>query len=166
MTAVERREGVEADVVVVGAGIAGLTAATRLAGAGLEVVVLEARDRVGGRVFNATIGGQPNELGGQWIAPYQSAAHAMVRDLGIELFDSYREGQHVYIGSDGQAVRFEGSAEPLGGPAERAYADAVTALDKMAGELDPEAPWDHPRSAEWDGVPFEGWLRGEVDGDL
>ncbi len=156
----------EADVVVVGAGIAGLTAATRLAGHGHDVVVLEARDRVGGRVFNATIGGEPNELGGQWIAPYQSAAHEMLRDLGIGLFDSYREGEHVFIGPDAQPVRFQGNAEPLDGPSSHAYADAVAKLDKLAAQLDPESPWDHEDAAEWDGVTFESWLRTEVEDTL
>jgi len=66
----------EADVAVVGAGIAGLVAATELAAEGREVVVLEARDRVGGRVLNTVIGGEPNELGSQWVAPYEPALPA------------------------------------------------------------------------------------------
>jgi putrescine oxidase len=153
----------QVDVAVVGAGIAGLTAATRLTDAGLDVVVLEARDRVGGRVWNVEIGGEANELGGQWIAPYQSAAHAMLQDLGIELFDSFRDGEHVYIGADGRPVRFSGHQEPLDDAAERGYTAAVEKLDKLAAELDPEVPWEHPRSAEWDGVPFESWLQSDVD---
>ncbi len=156
------RERIEADVAIVGAGIAGLTAATALVRQGREVVVLEARDRVGGRVFNVSIGGQPNELGGQWIAPYQSAAHAILDELGIELFDSFRDGEHVYVDRDGRANRYEGHDAPLGDAAERAYADAVAKLDDLAAKLDPEAPWDHPEAEEWDGLTFESWLRAEV----
>src|SRR6478735_10240543 len=91
-----------ADVVVVGAGLAGLTAASDLVAAGREVVVLEARDRVGGRVLNVEIGGEANELGGQWIAPYQSEAQALIEGLGLELFHSYREGDHVVLDADGR----------------------------------------------------------------
>src|SRR6476620_4335281 len=97
-----------ADVVVVGAGLAGLTAATDLVAAGREVDVLEARDRVGGRLLNIEIGGEPNELGGEWIAPYQSAMHELLAELGLELFHSYREGDHVYIDEAGTAHRYHG----------------------------------------------------------
>jgi putrescine oxidase len=156
----------DADVVVVGAGIAGLTAATVLAEAGLDVRVLEARDRVGGRTFNTTIRGEANELGGQWIAPYQSEAHALLRRLAIELFPSHREGSHVYLDAAGERRLYTGHDAPLGGASERAYAAADAALDALAQQLDPEAPWTHPRAAELDALPFETWLQTEVDDDL
>jgi putrescine oxidase len=117
-------------------------------------------------VLNVELGGEPNELGGQWIAPYQTAAHAMVTDLGIELFDTFRDGEHVYVGLDGRAVRYEGHDAPLGSASERSYAEAVVALDDLAARLDPEAPWDHPDSAEWDSVVFESWLHDQVHDTL
>jgi putrescine oxidase len=157
---------VEADVVVVGAGIAGLAAATALRQAGVEVVVIEARERVGGRVLNVEIGGQANELGGQWVAPYQSRVRALLDELGIELFPSFRDGSHVYVDPAGRVHRYEGHDAPLGSDSERAFAAADAQLDAMAKELDPEAPWAHPRAAEWDSVTFEAWLRAEVADDL
>jgi putrescine oxidase len=128
---------VEADVVVVGAGIAGLSAAKTLVEAGREVVVVEARDRVGGRVLNIEIGGQANELGGQWIAPYQDRARAYLDELGIELFACFRGGSHVYLDSAGTAHRYEGHDAPLGEASERAFSGGEALLDAMAKELDP-----------------------------
>src|SRR5690242_10731970 len=137
-----------ADVVVVGAGLAGLTAASDLVAGGREVVVLEARDRVGGRLLNVEIGGEPNELGGEWIAPYQSAMHELLAELGIELFHAYREGDHLYIDPVGELHRYQGDDEILPPASARAYEQAVASLDALAAELDPEAPWQHARAAE------------------
>ncbi len=157
---------VDADVVVVGAGIAGLSTARTLVAAGREVVVLEARDRVGGRVLNVEIGGQANELGGQWIAPYQNRALAYLDELGIELFPSFRDGSHVYVDPSGTVHHYEGHDAPLGDIAERAFTEGDAELDRMAKELDPERPWDHPRALEWDSVTFEAWLQTEVEDEL
>jgi putrescine oxidase len=154
----------DADVVVIGAGITGLTAATRLLAAGQEVVVLEARDRVGGRLWNTELGGDANELGGQWVAPYQSRLHALLEELGIGLFPAYREGENVYVDVAGRSHRYTGH-EPVGPTSMKAYDEAEAKLDALAKELDPEAPWTHPRAEELDATTFAAWLQREVADD-
>ncbi|MET0816266.1 MAG: FAD-dependent oxidoreductase [Solirubrobacteraceae bacterium] len=146
----------ERDVVVIGAGVAGLTAATRLAAAGVDVAVIEARDRVGGRVLTEDVGGLELELGGQWIAPYQHAVRAVIADLGLDLFSRYREGEDVEVGADKAPVRVRHDAH------DPAYEEAVEALEAVTRELDPDAPWEHPRAAELDAVPYAAWLREAI----
>jgi monoamine oxidase len=86
----ERRD---VDVVVVGAGVAGLAAARALAGADREVIVLEARDRVGGRTLNEPIGdGKVVEIGAQWVGPTQDRVLRLIDDLGLETFPTYTGG--------------------------------------------------------------------------
>lgn len=153
---------VEADVVVAGAGVAGLAAANVLVGAGLDVVVLEARDRVGGRLWNTEIGGEANELGGEWVAPYHRRLRELLPELGVELFPAYREGDDVYVDEKGNAHRHSGGDHGLGAASERALVEAEGKLDALAKELDPEAPWTHPRARELDTITFDEWLRREV----
>ena len=149
-------EAEEHDVVVVGAGLAGLSAASRLAAAGVDVVVVEARDRVGGRLLTADAGGLELELGGQWIAPYQDAVRAVIDELGLALFRRFRDGEDVEIGADRVARRIpHGEHDP-------AYDAAVERLAAVVGSLDPDAPWSHPRAHELDAIPYAAWLREEV----
>ncbi len=103
---------------------------------------------------------------GQWVAPYQSALHALLGELGIDLFPSFREGEHVYIDPAGKAHRYQGHDAPLGSASERAFEQADSKLDALAKELDPEAPWKHPDAAELDAITFEAWLQREVGDEM
>lgn len=165
-TDAKRQRMIETEVVVIGGGIAGLTAATELAAGGSDVAVLEARDRVGGRTWNIEIGGEANELGGQWVAPYQSAMHELLADLEIELFPTFRSGQHVFIDEKGTSHRYEGHDAPLGQASEKAFEAAEAKLDSLAKEVDPEAPWEHPDAERLDGITFESWLQDEVSDEM
>src|SRR5262245_41849414 len=87
----------DADVVVVGAGLAGLAAAREASRLRLEPVVLEARDRVGGRTLNEGIGeGKIVEVGGQWVGPTQTRALELIDELGLETFPTYGEGKNLF----------------------------------------------------------------------
>ncbi|WP_144832740.1 NAD(P)/FAD-dependent oxidoreductase [Microbacterium sp. BH-3-3-3] len=153
------------DVVVIGAGAAGLTAANDLRTAGLSVVVLEARDRVGGRLWTDVVDGAMLELGGQWVSPDQTALIDTVADLGLETYSRYREGDSVYVGPGGDAKRFTGEMFPVAPETEKAIDDITARLDQMVAEIDPDKPWEHPNAAEWDKISWDAWLREQTDDD-
>jgi putrescine oxidase len=147
------------DVVIVGAGPAGLTAARELRKAGLSVAVLEARDRVGGRTWTDTIDGALLEIGGQWVSPDQTALLELLDELGLQTYSRYREGQSVYIGADGRRTLYSGDSFPVS-EATAAEMDKLTALlDSLAAEIGATEPWAHPKARELDTISFHHWLR-------
>ncbi|WP_345752333.1 flavin monoamine oxidase family protein [Microbacterium rhizophilus] len=150
------------DVVVVGAGPAGLTAANRLKEAGLSVAVLEARDRVGGRTWTDDIEGATLEIGGQWVSPDQEALLETLEELGLETFERYREGDSVYISKAGEHTRFTGDIFPVAPETAAELERLIEKIDVMVAELDPDRPWEHPRAAELDRISFEAWLAAET----
>jgi monoamine oxidase len=150
-----------ADVIVIGAGLAGLAAARDVVKAGKSVVVLEARGRVGGRTLNQPIGGgKVIEIGGQWIGPTQDAMAKLAKDVGVKTFKTYNEGNNLYY-VDGTKQEYA-SDGPLGAvpPDPSGIVDAESAilkLDDMANATPRDAPWTHPQAGELDGQTFETW---------
>src|SRR5690242_14992559 len=102
----------DADVCVLGAGYAGLTAARRITQAGATAIVLEARDRVGGRVWTRPApDGTPVDVGGTWLGPGQDRAYALAAELGVTTYPTWNEGETVFAGRD-TVKRFGGLIPP------------------------------------------------------
>jgi putrescine oxidase len=154
------------DVVIIGAGPSGLSAARRLKKAGRSVIVLEARDRVGGRTWTDHIDGQMYELGGQWISPDQTALLALVDELGKETYPRYRDGDSVYIAPDGTRTVYSGDMFPVGESTQAEMERLIGLLDELAARIGPKAPWDAPDAEELDSVSFHHWLRQQSDDEL
>ena len=154
------------DVVVVGAGLAGLSAARRLVDAGAEVVVLEARDRVGGRTLTLPAAdGTPIDHGGQWIGPTQHRMAALAERMGVTTYPTWERGLNTEF-RDGRALRFAGELPDGNDPASAvAMGQAIRELDAMAAMVPLEAPWTAANALAWDSQTVETWLQSRVSSE-
>ena len=161
---IERSSAAEAvDAVVVGAGLAGLTAARELEAAGASVLVVEANDRVGGRTMTRRVGGMPVEMGGQWIGPGQRRINALARELGVEIFPSEVPGRTVFHEGGRRSEYGEGDEVPFADPnASSEVREAFKALSLLAAEVPADAPWTAEKAREWDGQTLETWKLGQT----
>jgi putrescine oxidase len=153
----------QCDVVIVGAGATGLTIAHDLEREGFSTIVVEARDRVGGRLCTETVEGAVLELGGQWVSPDQRALIAMLDELGLETFPRFRDGDSVYVDDTGSATRFTGELFPTSEATQNEIERLIGLLSALTAEVDPSEPWNHPRAAELDAQSFEAWLEQHSD---
>ena len=150
------------DVVVVGAGLAGLAAARTIAGAGRSVAIMEARDRVGGRTLNVTIeAGKSVEIGGQWVGPTQTKALALIEELGLETFPTYREGRNLFE-RRGRLHSYGGSIPRVSPMALAEVGMTLARLKRMSRSVEPATPWATRRAARWDSETFATWVRRNV----
>ncbi|MCV7173663.1 flavin monoamine oxidase family protein [Mycobacterium manitobense] len=148
----------EADVVVVGAGFAGLSAARELIRLGREVVVLEGRDRVGGRSLTTTIAGTPIDLGATFVGPTQDAVTALAAELGCPTVRTHSRGKNL--------IRWRGKV--------RSYRSTVPRLsiielvdvsriqwrfERLCRQVKVAEPWASPAAHRLDEQTLESWLR-------
>lgn len=157
----------DVDVAVVGGGLAGLTAARDLVAGGRTVAVLEARDRVGGRVVNLSLAnGGFTEGGGEFIGPTQDRIKALADSLGVATFTTYNTGKNLLY-KDGNRTPYAtdgilGSVPPVDAAGLANAAIVQASLDDMAKKVPVDAPWTAAKAAEWDKQTFESWLNANA----
>src|SRR5579875_3529160 len=152
-----------ADVAIVGAGYAGLTAAREIARAGRSVVVVEARDRVGGRAWNHDLGGgQVSERGATFVGPTQDHVIALAKAMGVSLFDTYDTGNDLYLNAPERLTYSDTSPTGTAPPDPTILAEMATVierLDQMSTQVPVDAPWEAANAAEYESYTLDRWIK-------
>jgi monoamine oxidase len=144
------------DVVVLGGGLSGLTAARRIAERGHSVAVLEARDRVGGRNFYGPVGRHNFDLGGQFIGPTQDRVRALISELGLQLKPVFVHAKKIWELRDDR-LEFSGATPPLPWGTLIDLPHLMARVDALANDVGAITPWDSPNAAALDAITFAQW---------
>lgn len=149
-------------VIVVGAGVAGLYAARTLARAGVDVSVIEARDCVGGRTLSHDLDGQRIDLGGQWIGAGHKRLARLAGELGLSTFPQHSKGKKVLDRGDGKLRTFSGFMPKLGLFALIDLGRKLSLLEKLAKSVPVADPMSAPNASALDAQSLAEWLAQNV----
>ncbi|MDH3315002.1 MAG: FAD-dependent oxidoreductase [Gammaproteobacteria bacterium] len=148
----------DADVAVIGGGLAGVRAAAQLHAGGASVLVLEARDRLGGRTYTRPLGGAAFDFGGQSIGPGQPRMYQLVKDLGLEIAPAHVAGRKV-LELGGKATTYAGTI-PFINPLKLLTLQLILKrIERLSRQIPSEAPWDAPHASSLDSLTLEAWRR-------
>ncbi len=149
------------DVIIIGAGLSGLCAAKRLTDEGLTVIVLEARDRVGGRTLSQPVRTDMLDLGAQWIGAQQKHITKLVDELGVRTFPQFSRGKKL-IEIGGKIAAYRGSTPTLPLLASLDLQWAITRLDWLSKQIDPAKPDKGRRAVAWDRLSVRQWQETQM----
>lgn len=150
------------DVLVIGAGFSGLSAAHQLVGAGKSVVVLEARERVGGRTKPAQLAGHTIDVGGMWVGPTQTRLIALGEKYGARRFISPAIGSNISF-IEGEKLVGKGTRPGFDDATVAEFHRLYGALGQLAETVPPEAPWTAPDADRLDSQTFRAWIEEQTE---
>lgn len=155
----------EVDVAIIGGGLSGLSTAKSLAAANKSFAILEARDRLGGRVLNANLTGKSiQELGAEYIGPTQNRVLALATELGLPTYKTYTAGNSTFY-RNSTARHYQdslGGIPPVGLDSLVELALFMNDINTLASMVDLEAPWNTPNATALDSMTLETYVNSRL----
>ncbi len=146
------------DVLVVGAGLSGLFAARKLERQGASVLVVEARDRVGGRTWSQKLGDGVFDFGAQWTGPGQPRMSALVDEFGLTIHPQFHDGRKI-LDLGGRISTYTGTIPRVAPWKLIRLQLGIWKIERLCRQVPPEAPWEAPKAALWDSMTLLDWER-------
>lgn len=152
-------ETIQTDIVIIGAGYAGIAAARRLHEANKNFVVVEARDRIGGRTHTRQLAcGATVDLGAQWIGPTQHHIWKWVKETNTETYDTYDTGKNI-LSYKNNISTYKGTIPKIDPVSLIDLGIALERINKLCKQIPIEAPWTHPKALEYDSMTLHTWMQ-------
>jgi len=146
------------DIVIIGAGYAGIAAAKKLHEAGRSFLLLEARDRIGGRTHTQQLDcGATVDLGAQWIGPTQHHIWKWVKETNTGTFDCYDTGKNILAWKN-KVSTYKGTIPKIDPISLIDLGLAIDKINKLCKQIPLDAPWTHPRAEEFDSMTLHTWM--------
>ncbi|AFD08934.1 flavin monoamine oxidase family protein [Solitalea canadensis] len=150
------------DAIIIGAGYAGVTAALNLKRAGKRILLLEARNRVGGRIETKYFDdGSYVDLGGQWIGPTQDRIYALAKEFGVETFKSYDQGKSTLLFNN-RLKAYNGIIPPLPIYSLLSLDAAIKKMNKLSKSVNLQQPWLTPNAQQLDSITLYSWMQQQM----
>jgi monoamine oxidase len=150
---------IQKDVVIIGAGFSGLAAARILHQKGISFVLLEARDRLGGRTYTKELGNNHYvDLGGQWIGPSQDRMYALASEYNTPWYNTYNEGKNI-IDLNQKIRTYTGLIPKIDILSLLNLDFIIRKIDSLAKRISPDNPWNSRQASQYDAISLDAYIR-------
>jgi monoamine oxidase len=152
----------QTDILIIGAGFAGIAAAKKLHDLKHNFLVVEARERIGGRTLTETFEGDITlDLGAKWIGPTQHLVWEWVHQTNAATYETYNTGRNI-LSYKGKISYYAGTIPKIGFLGLLDLGNAIRQLENLVATIDTQKPWQHPQADRYDEMTLRTWIHAHT----
>ncbi|MHA8087696.1 flavin monoamine oxidase family protein [Aquirufa sp. Wall-65K1] len=149
---------INTEILIVGAGYAGIAAAKKLHAAGKDFIILEARDRIGGRTLTENLTSGPSvDMGAKWVGPTQHLVWEWIKESQTETYETYDQGKNLLKFKD-KISSYTGTIPKIDPISLIDLGMAIHRMNKLSEQISISEPWNHPKAKEYDAMTLATWM--------